>query len=365
MFLARRNLFHDKTRLMLSVLSLALALMLMLVLNGIQTGMVQQQSTYYDNTAGSIVVGQEGVTASLGLSSLPRGTTDLARQTEGAASVIPILSQFFFLELHDRKAAVLVIGYDPQYGGGPWRLVDGREPEAGREIVLDRVLAERHNVSVGDEISVMGLNFKVVGLSEGTASLFWSYVFILKSTIESLLFQPEITSLLFVTPADGVSPDALRDRLNDLPGVDAVFKSDVIAGAQRAYDRLFGAPIRLMVGIAFLIGALVVGLVIYTASVEREREYGVLKAIGARNRMLYGVVAFQALIAAVAGAVICIGLALGVAQLIMTLRPEILVALEPSSVVSVALTGLVMALLAAFFPARMVARLAPAEVFRR
>jgi putative ABC transport system permease protein len=365
MFLARRNLFHDKTRLMLSVLSLALALMLMLVLTGIQTGMVQQQSTYYDNTSGSIVVGQEGVTASLGSSSLPRGTTDLVRQTEGAASVTPVLSQFFFLELHERKAAVLVIGYDPQYGGGPWRLVEGREPEAGREVILDRVLAQRHAISIGDEIGVMGLNFKVVGLSEGTSSLFWSYVFILKSTIESLLFQPEITSLLFVTPSANVSPDALRERLSELPGVDAVFKSDVIAGAQRAFDRLFGAPIRLMVGIAFLVGALVVGLVIYTASIEREREYGVLKAIGARNRMLYGVVAFQALIAAIAGAVVGIGLALGVAQLIMLLRPEILVSLELSSVISVALTGLVMALLAGFFPVRMVAKLAPAEVFRR
>ena len=365
MFLARRNLFHDKTRLTLSVTGLALALMLMLVLNGIQTGMVQQQSAYYDQTPGSIVVGQEGVIASLGLSSLPRGTTDLARQTEGAASVIPILSQFFFLELHDRKAAVLIIGYDPQYGGGPWRLVEGREPEAGREVVFDRVLAERHDVSVGNDISVMGLNFTVVGLSEGTSSVFWSDVFVLKSTVESLLFQPEITSLLFVTPSDAVAPEALRDRLSELPGVDAVFKSDVIAGAQRAYDRLFGAPIRLMVGIAFLVGALVVGLVIYTASVEREREYGVLKAIGARNQMLYGVVAIQALIAAVAGAVVGIGLAWGVSQLIMILRPEILVALEPSSAVSAVLIGLVMALLAAYFPARMVARLAPAEVFRR
>jgi putative ABC transport system permease protein len=260
---------------------------------------------------------------------------------------------------------VLVIGYDPQFGGGPWLLAEGREPEQDREVVLDRVLAQRHDISVGDEISVMGLSFTVVGLSEGTASLFWSDVFVLKSNIESLLFQPEITTLLFVTPSDGVSPDALRDRLSEMPGVDAVFKSDFIASVQRTFDRLFGAPIRLMVGIAFLVGALVVGLVIYTASVEREREYGVLKAIGARNRMLYGVVAIQALIAAGIGAVVGIGLALGASQLIMTLRPEILISLELTSAVLTLATGLVMALLAAFFPARMVARLAPGEVFRR
>ncbi|MBX3063319.1 MAG: ABC transporter permease [Anaerolineae bacterium] len=362
MFLARRNLFHDKTRLALSVAGLALALMLMLVLNGIQSGLVRQQSMYYDNTPGAIVVGQEGA---VGSSPMPRGTTNLARQTAGVASVIPILSQYFYLELHDRIVAVLVIGYEPQIGGGPWRLIEGREPEQGTEVVLDRVLAQRHEISVGDDIGVMGIKFKVVGLSEGNSSLFWSYVFVLKSTIQSLLFQLEITTLLFVTPSDGVSPAAVRDRLSDLPGADAMLKSDFTVSVQRTYDRLFGAPIRLMATIAFLVGALVVGLVIYTASIEREREYGVLKAIGARNRMLYNVVVFQALIAAGAGAIVGIGLALGVSQLIMTLRPEILISLEPSSALWALVTGLIVALLAAFFPARMVARLAPAEVFRR
>ena len=38
------------------------------------------------------------------------------------------------------------------------------------------------------------------------------------------------------------------------------------------------------------------GLVIYTATVERQREYGVLKAVGTRNGMLYRVVTLQALI---------------------------------------------------------------------
>ena len=44
--------------------------------------------------------------------------------------------------------------------------------------------------------------------------------------------------------------------------------------------------------------SLVVGLVIYAATVERRREYGMLKALGAPNRMLYSVVGFQAAAAA-------------------------------------------------------------------
>ena len=47
---------------------------------------------------------------------------------------------------------------------------------------------------------------------------------------------------------------------------------------------------------------MIVGLIIYTATVERQREYGVMKAIGAKNRVLYQVVLTQALFASISGA---------------------------------------------------------------
>jgi len=77
------------------------------------------------------------------------------------------------------------------------------------------------------------------------------------------------------------------------------------------------------------------------------------------------VVAVQALIAASAGSALGVVLTFGVAQLIMTLRPQFLIIIEPSAVVQSLVAGLAMALLSALFPARMVARLAPAEVFRK
>jgi putative ABC transport system permease protein len=109
----------------------------------------------------------------------------------------------------------------------------------------------------------------------------------------------------------------------------------------------------------------VVGLVIYTATVERQREYGVLKAIGARNGVLYRVVVVQALIASVAGAVLGVALAVAAGRLITALRPQFLVAYDVNAVGRVLLAGLVMAVLAALAPVRVIAGLAPADVFRR
>jgi putative ABC transport system permease protein len=144
-----------------------------------------------------------------------------------------------------------------------------------------------------------------------------------------------------------------------------MLKSAMADNDQQLFARAFGGPLRLMVGISLLVGALVVGLVIYTATVERQKEYGVLKAVGARNRMLYRVVTTQALIAASLGSALGVGLAYGASRIIAVLRPEFLVAIEPKAVGWALLMGMVMALLGAILPVRTIAKLAPAEVFRR
>jgi putative ABC transport system permease protein len=157
----------------------------------------------------------------------------------------------------------------------------------------------------------------------------------------------------------------VRDRLAELPGSDAQLKEEVMANDLRLFGRVFSAPLKLMVGIAFLVGTLVVGLVIFTATMERQREYGVLKAIGARPGRLYRVVAVQALIASIGGSALGIALARGAAELIMAARPQFLVLYAPTAVAQALLAGLAMSMLAALLPARLIARLAPAEVFRR
>jgi putative ABC transport system permease protein len=77
------------------------------------------------------------------------------------------------------------------------------------------------------------------------------------------------------------------------------------------------------------------------------------------------VVAVQALIASIVGSALGIGLARGAAELIMAARPQFLVVYAPGAVVQALLAGVAMSLLAALLPARVIARLAPAEVFRR
>lgn len=366
MSIARRNLLQDKVRLCMSVLGIALAVMLILILGGFLNGVYRQAAAYLERTPGSVVVAQEGVSDFFGTSSLlPAGTLAAAGEVEGVARIIPVTSQVVIFEMHGKKQGGQLVGYNPALGGGPWEMANGRDVQSDSEIVVDYALARTHGIALDDEVTLLGRTFTVVGFSNGSSMWAASLLFARAAAVQSLLNAPGATSFLLITPARGVAPETLRGRLQALQGVGVLLKSEMAANDTRLFARIYSGPLWLMVAIAFLVGALVVGLVIYTATVERQREYGVLKAIGANNRKLYSVVTAQALIAAGLGAIVGVGLAFAVGQLIMALRPQFLVAIEAAAIGWALLAGLVMALLGALFPARTIAALAPAEVFRR
>ncbi len=366
MLLARRNLLKDKTRMMLCVGGVALAVMLILVLNGFLAGLYSQITSYLDNSPGSVVVAQEDVVNLLGATSLlPVGMTQQVEDVEGVKEAYPILSQFVILDLHGKKQPAYMVGYVPGQTSGPWELMAGRLPASEQEMVFDRVLADRHGLEIGDAVEVLGKDFTIVGLSNGTTSWMTSFFFVRKSAAENLLLTPGATSFILLSKTDDEHLDDFLRQLNHLDGINALTKKEMAANDLKLFAKVFSAPLKLMVGIAFLVGTMIVGLVIYTITVERQREYGVLKAIGASNTVLYMVVLTQALAAASLGTITGVLMAYGVSQWIMGVRPQFLIIFDPSDVGLALLAGLGMALIAAFFPARVVARLAPAEVFRK
>jgi len=362
--LGRRNLLADPVRFLLSVLGVAVSISLILLLAGYRSGVYRQATAYLDNTPGSVVVAELGIRNFLGTSSaLPAGAEDAVRQTAGVASVIVVVSQFVVFDHDVRKDGFFLIGYDPAFGGGPWDLIEGGEPTADDEIVIDRVAAEQHGIAIGDRVALLDRTVTVVGLSGGTTFWAGSLAFARIGTLQSLLRNPGLESFLLVSPTAGTSATALRDRLA-IQGTEVLLKSDVIANDQKLMARVYDAPIGLMVGIAFIVGVLVVGLIIYTATTERRREYGALKAIGAGNAVLYRVVAVQALMAALIGSALGAALALGAAAGLMAWRPQFNVDIEPLAIAVVLAGSIFMALLAALVPAKAVARLEPGEVFR-
>lgn len=180
-------------------------------------------------------------------------------------------------------------------------------------------------------------------------------MFARKTFVESLALVPGAANLILVTPAPGTTPGELVARLQTLPDTNVLLKRQVMANDKQILASIFDQVVFLMVAAAFIVGALVVGMVIYTATIERRGEYGILKAIGARNGVLYRIVVSQAVVAAGVGALLGVGFAFAMGSLVMSAKPQFLVAIEPSAIIATLAAGFVMAPAGALVPARAVA----------
>lgn len=359
--LARRTLFADRRRLAASVLGVGAALMLILLLEGLWAGIRAQVTVYEDNVGADLYVVAPGT---LNLfadgSNISLTTVDRVRATGGVDWAVPVRTTYSIVDLQGRKEAVAVIGSVPNQHGGPWNLVSGRAPQADDEIVIDRVLANRHDLSVASTITVEGVPLRIVGISRDTAMFMTSLVFVTHRAMDAALRSPTTTSAVIVGTAD---PSAVAARLS-ASGLTVMTRQRLHDADLALATNIYGKPLKLMVGVGVLAGTLVIALTAYTLVTEQRRDYGVIKALGASRGRLAALAVEQTFALTAIGATASLLLFFGGRAVIESLRPQFLVLLTANTILIAGVAALVMALLAAFVPARRLNRLDPASAFR-
>lgn len=363
---ARRQLLAEPVRLAATVLAVATATALVLLLGGLRRGIVEQATKYLDQQP-EVLVHQKGVDNFLGAdSALPESLAARVAGVPGVREVSPLSTVMTLIELHDRQVSLFFAGFDPGGSGGPWRLESGRAPRADGEVVIDAVVANEHRVAIGDRVDVRGAPLRVVGLSAGTAGWLSATAFTTRRTLNANLRRADTATFFLVEPEAGASPEQVVRAVEErVPGVEASTRAELAAGDRRLYTSAFESPLLAMVAIAAFVGAIVVALTIYTAAIDRRREFATLKAIGLGRRRLRELVAAQALSVAAAGSAVGVGLAFAAARAVEQAAPKYAFAISPALVLAATAGALVLAALASWPPARFLVRLDPAEALRR
>ena len=368
LLLARRNLARNRVRLVASVGGVALALSLTLALDAIYAGVANQLTTYIDRADADVWVAQGGVrNLHMVASWLPDSTTAEVRAVEGVAEATPILYSTDTITAGDERAVAYVIGLPAGASmGGPWDVAEGSAAVGPGEIIVDRAFAAKAGVTIGDSVGVLGGEARIVGLSNGTASLVNSVAFIAFDDFRAMRGNAPVVSFVLARVAQGESADAIAAEIERVvPGVTAQSRSAFSVEERQLVMDMSADVISIMSIVGFIVALAVVALTVYVATLARRREYGVLKALGARNRMLYRVVLMQAALSVSFG--FSLGLAftwlLGFVVAQTTLNLEL--AITAASLTKVGLFAAVIAGLAAILPIRQVSGLDPAVVFRR
>ena len=174
-----------------------------------------------------------------------------------------------------------------------------------------------------------------------------------------------ISTFFLVDLEDGTDPEQWIAALEETDPNIAAFTSEEFAESTRSRILNDVVPIMLLiVGLAFIVGIAITSLTIFTTTVEKTREFAVMKAIGFNNMDLFQLVVFQSFLIGLLGFVFGAILTLILSRFIDRLVAQFIVFVRWQDLLIVLGATLLMAFAAAIVPARRVGGLDPGAVFR-
>lgn len=367
MRVAIRNLFQGWARLVVSIGGVALAMTLILALDAIVAGSERQITAYIDHSDADIFVSQSGVrTLHMSSSSVSAGDLSRVSAEPGVASVTPILYMTNMLVVGEQRSLAYVIGLPTgAEAGAPWRVVAGaRIPERGTA-VIDADVARQGGIGLGGVVTILGQPFTVSGLTIGTASITNTVAFISFDDFARIRSAADTASFLLVKARPSVSPvDLVRRIQRDDPRITAQTRAQFSAQERQLVSDMTTDLVSIMGLIGFAIGLAVMALTVYTATLTRRAEYGVLKALGARMTSLSRVALAQAYISVVLGFALGLALTFTLAVVAPSVANNITLDVQAASLLKVGAASVVIAGLSALLPIWQIAQLDPAQVFK-
>ncbi|MFN3829797.1 MAG: ABC transporter permease [Tepidimonas ignava] len=304
----------------------------------------------------------------------------LAAATPGVLAVSPVASGPAFAVRGAGNKSVAIIGMVPDAYSRVVRIDDkmvrGRFQVSGSEAIIGTELAADLGVSVGDKLRLQAANGRgevvtVTGLFDiGNRDLNRRWVFVPLKLAQTLLDVPGGVTNLDLTVNDLFRADAVAAELRAATGltVDSWMQTNASLLTALSNQTVSNNLIRSFVVIIVALG---ISSVLVVSVVQKQREIGILRAMGAGRRQIMAVFLLQGGIVGLVGSTL--GAALAYALLVVFSHvfknpgdggPLFNAELDPRLVLLAALVACVVGLLAALIPARRAARMDPVQAIR-
>lgn len=285
-------------------------------------------------------------------------------------------------KLPGSDAQGLIVAYDPyeydkvdhpNYTGAPRDQVLGGLAAGG--VVVAKPYAKTHGIGVGERLKLEGaggvVRAPVVGLVDSLDGGGTTIQVSLDTMAQ--IYGVKTDTQLAVKARSAADRAPLDRRVDTLlaqryPGLEALSNAEVKQRTTDAIDQQF-AFFNAIVAIAVLVGALGIVNTLSMSVLERTREIGVLRALGASRWRVRRTMGDESLLIALAGTVAGMLVGLFVALIwIVGLQqrtfPGLQLRLPAQTLVTIAIAGVVIGIVAAVLPARRAARLDPLTALR-
>lgn len=279
-----RNLLHRPLRTLIGVLAVGVEVALVVLIVGLTSGMLEETAKRIQGIGADVMVQPPAASVFIGMTGapMPIKIADKLAELKYVQSVAPALLQF-----SSSGGVDVVYGIDRESFravSGGFVFIEGRDMEGPDDLLVDDLAANGKHIKVGDTFKLLNHDWHVVAIVEHGKG---ARLFVPLSTLQDLVGAPDKASIFWLKCTRPEHTDDVMEEIRHLlPGYTvrplssllSLMTSTNIPGLQTFIDA--------MISLAVAIGLLVIFLTMYTTVLERTRDIGVLKSLGASKAFI-------------------------------------------------------------------------------
>jgi putative ABC transport system permease protein len=353
------NLAHRPVRSLISIIAIALEVTLILLIVGLCLGLLSDSRQRQAGIGADVVVMPPGSSFIVGLTGSPMSIKvgDILSKLPHVVTAAPVVQS-----VSTAGTIEVIAGIDPasyQKLSGPFRFLQGRLFQSPDECVVDEIFARSHHVRAGDTIEILNNKFRVAGVIEPGKG---ARKFLQIGVMQDLIGAQGKATLFYLKLDDPSNADTVVDEIKKA-GMDRyVVSSMAYYLSMMTTSNYPGVSqfIDFAIGISVIIGFIVIFQAMYTAVMERTREIGILKSMGASKLYIVNVILRETILLAIGGIIVGVVFSL-LARMGIDQRSTLRVIVTGGWIAKATGIAIVGALLGALYPAYKAAQKDPID----
>jgi putative ABC transport system permease protein len=355
------NLLHRPLRSVISIFAVSIEVIMMLTIIAIMLGQLTGQKRMNNGIGADLIVRASNAMIFNGINGavIPVKMEGILRALPHVTVATPVNQK---LSMIDGLEVLWGIEYSTYSQLSPFVFVSGGPPRMPDDVIVDDVFANLGNGHrVGDTILIEKHPFRIAGIFEhgkGGRKL------ISIDAMDDITGTPEKASAFYLK-ADQPENIALVTReihaVRGLEDYQVMTMEEWYSLMTPDHIPALNIAMRVVIAIAVIIGFLVIFQSMYTSVLERTREIGILKSMGASNLTIVGVVLRETALLSLAGVAVGVAASLAIKSALAHGIPTLYLDMNAAWIAKGAAIAFVSSICGALYPAWMAARKDPID----
>jgi putative ABC transport system permease protein len=357
--LVARNLLHRPLRTMIGIIAVAVEVALVVLIVGLTSGLLTETAKRIEGIGADIMVQPPAASIFLGFSGspMPIKIGDKLAQAKYVQAVAPALLQF-----NSTGGIEVIYGIDPEAFravSGGFVFLQGHDMEGPDDLLVDDWAARAKRLKVGDTYNLLNHDWHVVGVVEHGKG---ARLFVPITTLQDLVGAHDKASIFLLKCTRPEHTEEVMEGIHAiLPGYTVRPLKDFLSLMTSTNIPGLETFIHAMIALAISIGLLVIFLTMYTTVIERTRDIGVLKSLGANRGFIVRALLTESATLCIFGIAAGVGLSYAARAAFLAGFPTLSILITPDWILRAAGIALAGAVIGASYPAWVASRKDPVE----